>query len=105
MVQQIVQHFLWQKSGTYYFARRVPKDIQEHYTASRVVIYLKTTRRDSALKASRSISQRLEDYWLSLRLSKLDTCDFHVPVWRHIRRVHYRCCVRRGYRSVAPRKP
>ena len=78
MVQQRVQHFLWQKSGTYYFVRRVPKDIQEHYTASRVVIYLKTTRRDSALKASRSISQRLEDYWLSLRLSKLDIPALHL---------------------------
>ncbi|MGB0756617.1 MAG: DUF6538 domain-containing protein, partial [Candidatus Puniceispirillaceae bacterium] len=65
MVQQRVQHFLWQKSGTYYFVRRVPKDIQEHYTSSRVVICLKTKRRDSALKASRSIAQRLEDYWLS----------------------------------------
>jgi len=78
VVQQRVQHFLWQKSGTYYFVRRVPKDIQEHYTASRVVICLKTTRRDSALKASRSISQRLEDYWLSLRLSKLDIPALHL---------------------------
>ena len=78
IVQQRVQHFLWQKSGTYYFVRRVPKDIQEHYTASRVVICLKTTRRDSALKASRSISQRLEDYWLSLRLSKLDIPALHL---------------------------
>ena len=78
MVQQRVQHFLWQKSGTYYFVRRVPKDIQEHYTSSRVVICLKTKRRDSAVKASRSIAQRLEDYWLSLRLSKLDVPGLHL---------------------------
>ena len=78
VVQQRVQHFLWQKSGTYYFVRRVPKDIQEHYTSSRVVICLKTKRRDSALKASRSIAQRLEDYWLSLRLSKLDIPALHL---------------------------
>ena len=78
VVQQRVQHFLWQKSGTYYFVRRVPKDIQEHYTSSRVVICLKTNRRDSAFKASRSIAQRLEDYWLSLRLSKLDIPALHL---------------------------
>ena len=78
VVQQRVQHFLWQKSGTYYFVRRVPKDIQEHYTSSRVVICLKTKRRDSAVKASRSIAQRLEDYWLSLRLSKLDIPALHL---------------------------
>ena len=78
MVQQRVQHFLWQKSGTYYFVRRVPKDIQEYYKSSRVVICLKTKRRDSAIKASRSIAQRLEDYWLSLRLSKLDIPALHL---------------------------
>ena len=78
MAQQRVQHFLWQKSVTYYFVRRVPKDIQEHYTSSRVVICLKTKRRDSALKASRSIAQRLEDYWLSLRLSKIDVPGLHL---------------------------
>ena len=78
MVQQRVQHFLWQKSGTYYFVRRVPKDVQEHYKSSRVVICLKTRRRDSALKASRSIAQRLETYWLSLRLSKLDIPALHL---------------------------
>ena len=53
VVQHRVQHFLWQKSGTYYFLRRVPKDIQEYYTSSRVVICLETKRRDSAVKASR----------------------------------------------------
>ena len=78
MIQQRVQHFLWQKRETYYFARRVPKDIQEHYKSSRVVICLKTKRRDSAVKASRSIAQRLEDYWQSLRLSKLDIPAFHL---------------------------
>ena len=78
VTQQRVQHFLWQKSGTYYFVRRVPKDIQEYYKSSRVVICLKTKRRDSAVKASRSIAQRLEDYWLSLRLSKLDIPALHL---------------------------
>jgi integrase len=78
VVQQRVQHFLWLKSGTYYFVRRVPKDIQEYYKSSRVVICLKTKRRDSAIKASRSIAQRLEDYWLSLRLSKLDIPALHL---------------------------
>jgi len=78
MVQQRVQHFLWQKSGTYYFVRRVPKDIQEYYKSSRVVICLKTKRRDSAIIACRSISQRLEDYWISLRLSKLDIPALHL---------------------------
>ena len=70
---------LWyNKEYNIFSGRRVPKDIQEHYTSSRVVICLKTKRRDSAVKASRSIAQRLEDYWLSLRLSKLDIPALHL---------------------------
>ena len=69
VVQQRVQHFLWQKSGTYYFVRRVPKDIREYYTSSRVVICLKTKRRDRAVEASLS---------MSLRLSKRDNSALHL---------------------------
>ena len=78
VAQQRVQHFLWQQSGIYYFVRRVPKYIQGYYKSSRVVICLKAKRRDNALKASRSIAQRLENYWLTLRLSKLDIPASHL---------------------------
>ena len=78
VVERRVVHYVYQRGTTYYFVRREPKDIQEHYTSSRVVICLKTKRRDSAVKASRSIAQRLEDYWLSLRLSKLDIPALHL---------------------------
>ena len=78
VVERRVVQYVHQRGTTYYFVRRVPKDIQEHYTSSRVVICLKTKRRDSAVKASRSIAQRLEDYWLSLRLSKLDIPALHL---------------------------
>ena len=72
MVYQRVAHYLWLKGDTYYFNRRVPKDMQGHYKASRIVICLKTTRKDTAVRSARSIAQRLEDYWLSLRLANID---------------------------------
>jgi integrase len=78
MVYQRVAHYLWLKGDTYYFNRRVPKDMQGHYKASRIVICLKTTRKDTAVRSARSIAQRLEDYWLSLRLSKLDIPALHL---------------------------
>ena len=78
MVYQRVAHYLWLKGDTYYFNRRVPKDMQGHYKASRIVICLKTTRKDTATRSARSIAQRLEDYWLSLRLSKLDVPGLHL---------------------------
>ena len=82
MVQHAAQqkevHYLWRKGSTYYFVRCIPKDIQEHYSSSRVVICLKTQVRDKALRLSRSFAQRLEDYWLSLRLSKIDVPAVHL---------------------------
>ena len=78
MVYQRVAHYLWLKGDTYYFNRRVPKDMQGHYNASRIIICLKTSRKDTAVRSAKSIAQRLEDYWLSLRLSKLDIPALHL---------------------------
>ena len=78
MVYQRVAHYLWLKGDTYYFNRRVPKDMQSHYKASRIIICLKTSRKDTAVKSAKSIAQRLEDYWLSLRLSKIDIPALHL---------------------------
>jgi len=78
MVYQRVAHYLWLKGDTYYFNRRVPKDMREHYKASRIIICLKTSRKDTAVRSAKSIAQRLEDYWLSLRLSKLDIPALHL---------------------------
>ena len=49
-----------------------------HYKASRIIICLKTNRKDTAVRSAKSIAQRLEDYWLSLRLSKLDVPALHL---------------------------
>ena len=64
--------YLWLKGNTYYFNRHIPFDIQPHYKSSRVVICLKTACRVKAKQAARSIAQRLEDYWLGLRLQNMD---------------------------------
>ena len=39
-----------QRGLTYYFVRRVPKDVQEYYKSSRIVICLKTSRKDRAVE-------------------------------------------------------
>ncbi|XDZ69930.1 DUF6538 domain-containing protein [Alphaproteobacteria bacterium LSUCC0744] len=70
--------YLWLKGNTYYFSRHIPFDIQPHYKSSRVVICLKTDCRVRAKQAARSIAQRLEDYWMSLRLANLDIPAFHL---------------------------
>ncbi len=78
MVYQRVVQYLWLKGSIYYFNRRVPKDVQGYYKSSRIVICLKTTRQDTAARSAKSIAQRLEDYWMSLRLANLDIPAFHL---------------------------
>ena len=70
--------YLWLNGNTYYFNRHIPFDIQPHYKSSRLVICLKTACRVRAKQAARSIAQRLEDYWISLRLANLDILAFHL---------------------------
>ena len=78
MSNRRVVQYVYQRGTTYYFVRRVPKDVQRHYKSSRVVICLKTSQRDQVVRAGMSIAQRLEDYWLSLRLANLDIPGLHL---------------------------
>ena len=64
--------YLWQKRGVYYFRRKVPNDVQQHYERSQIVICLKTKSKSAAIKASRSIASKLDDFWLHMRIADMD---------------------------------
>ena len=70
--------YVYLKGNTYYFTRHVPKDVRGYYTSNRVVMCLKTQSRSLAVKAAKNISSKLEEYWLSLRLSQLDIPAAHL---------------------------
>ena len=59
MVERRLVQNVSQRGATYYFVRRVPKDVQEHYKLTRIVICLKTSRKDRAVRLGMSIAQRL----------------------------------------------
>ena len=65
-------HYLMCKGGVFYFTRHVPNDLQRYYETPRIVICLKTRNHASALRASRSMAAKLDDFWLQMRLSHLD---------------------------------
>ena len=60
------------RDGIYYFVRRVPCDLRDIYTSDRISMSLKTKFIASARRVAKSIDQRLEDYWMGIRLQKLD---------------------------------
>jgi hypothetical protein len=72
--------YLWQKRGVYYFRRKVPNDVQQHYERSQIVICLKTKSKSAAVKASRSIASKLDDFWLQMRISDMDVPASHLLV-------------------------
>ena len=70
MVDHLRVKYTFKKRDVFYFTRRVPKDIRSHYTRDRIIICLKTKSDASASRACKSLIQKLEDYWLSLRLTQ-----------------------------------
>ena len=65
-------HYLMRKGRVYYFTRHVPNDLSEQYNTPRIVICLKTRNKNSALKASRSIAGKLNDFWLQFRVANMN---------------------------------
>ena len=60
------------RDNIYYFVRRVPADLRAHYRSDRISLTLRTRSQSTASRSARSINQRLEDYWLGLRLQQID---------------------------------
>ena len=61
----VLKH-LWYRSGVYYFVCRIPVDVQQHYRSKRVSMSLRTRSLVAALRAAKSVIQRLEDYRMGL---------------------------------------
>jgi integrase len=59
-------------NGIYYFIRRIPNDLSDQYKSNKIKLSLRTRNPSKANRCARSITQRLDDYWLGLRLQKLD---------------------------------
>ena len=75
-------HVLY-RDGVYYYVRRVPYDLTSHYNVKRLCFSLKTKSASAAVRASKSINQRLEDYWLGLRLQNMDIPAIQVVKSSH----------------------
>ena len=50
----------------------MPVDLRQHYSTSRIQLCLKTRSPHNAANAAKSINQKLNDYWMALRLSTID---------------------------------
>lgn len=69
--------YLFRKRQVFYFSRRIPRDLLKHYNTSRIVISLRTKNKAVAKRGASIIASRLDDYWMSLRISEL---NIPVPI-------------------------
>ena len=80
MVDHLNVSYLYKKRGVYYFSKRVPCDVRSYYKSDRIVICLKTKSNVSAIRASKSLYQRLDDYWTPIRLTNMQVLSEHILV-------------------------
>ena len=66
------------RDGVYYYVRHIPCDLTAYYSVSRLCFSLRTKSLHAALRTAHSVSQRLEDYWLGLRLQQMDIPAIHL---------------------------
>ena len=69
--------YIYRKGGVYYISKVVPQDLAGFYAKPRIVRSLRTKSLSHAKTALRSLSARLEDYWLGLRLQIADVPAAH----------------------------
>ena len=63
--------YLYNRDGVYDFVRRIPNDLSDHYRSSRIQISLRTRNPSKANRCARSITQRLDDYWLGVLITEV----------------------------------
>ena len=64
--------YTYTKDNIYYFSRSVPADLRCFYSKPRIIQSLKTNSALRAKTASKVYAAKLDDYWLGLRLKRLD---------------------------------
>jgi integrase len=70
--------YVYRKRDTYYFSRRVPSDLEQHYIKKRIVICLRTSSAHVAKQSANTIAVRLDDYWRTLRLQAMELPAAHL---------------------------
>jgi len=62
---------LTKRDGIYYYVRRIPPDVRNKHQSYRFYFSLRTSSEIAAVRAANSITQKLDAFWMGLRLEKL----------------------------------
>ena len=68
MVGQNPPH-TYRKNGVFYYCRQIPKELLSWYDETRIVMSLRTKSSKATGRSAAAITSRLDDYWMSLRIT------------------------------------
>jgi hypothetical protein len=63
------------KEGIYYFTRRIPVDLRQHYSSGKISYSLRTRSRSIALSRANRAVCKLDEYWYHLRTQDAELPD------------------------------
>lgn len=73
--------YIFIKNGVYYFERRVPRDLLDHYSCRKICYSLRTRSPRVAVAAAERAAAQLDDYWYHLRVQS------HIIPGQHLLKV------------------
>lgn len=78
MSETILPAFTFVKEGVFYFSRRIPKVLRDHYTSPRIAYSLRTRSARIAEARARRAADQLDEYWYHLRSQVRDLPGKHM---------------------------
>ena len=70
--------YTFNRGGYYYFTRRVPSDLKQHYLCPRIVQGLNTKCFSTARKRASVAASKLDEYWSHLRMTDYNLIGQHL---------------------------
>jgi hypothetical protein len=62
--------YFYRRNETYYFSRTIPSDFLHRFNKRKIEVSLRTKSEAKAAKSAAALSDRLERYWDSLRITE-----------------------------------
>lgn len=77
-MENISRSYVFVKEGIFYFTRRVPADLRQHYSSGKISYSLRTRSRTVALSRANRAACKLDEYWYHLRTQDADLPGKHL---------------------------
>lgn len=77
-MENISRSYAFVKEGIYYFIRRIPVDLRQHYSSARISYSLRTSSGSIALSRAKRAACKLNEYCYNLRTEDAELPGKHL---------------------------